>query len=247
MIIQKLPWAGIKIEHGTNSIVIDPFYHFPSDLGTPTGPLYPLDDFGKADAVFITHVHPDHYDPEAIKQSYGADIPIYVPNEALEFVRGHGFTSAVGVSLKDTFTIGSFSVAPTYSVDGIGDPQVAWIVSAEGKTIIHCGDTLWHGYWWRIKQDHGPFDAAFLPVNSPLVEFPHLQPASKQPIVMSPEQAVSAAMVLEAKYMVPIHHELVNNPPIYTPARDIKTSVTQSAQENNVALKWLEAKGKLTL
>jgi L-ascorbate metabolism protein UlaG (beta-lactamase superfamily) len=132
-------------------------------------------------------------------------------------------------------------------VDGIGDPQVAWIVSAGGRTIIHCGDTLWHGYWWKIKQEHGPFDAAFLPVNGPLVEFPHLQPPSRQPIVMSPEQAVSAAMVLEATYMVPIHYELVNNPPIYSPARDIKERVDQSAQEHHVTVKWLDAKETLTL
>ncbi|SDW07135.1 MBL fold metallo-hydrolase [Paenibacillus sp. CF384] len=247
MKIVKLPWAGIKLEHNHTSIVIDPFYNFPADLGTPAGKLIPLDEFGKPDAVFLTHVHPDHFDPEAIKQFYGESIPIYVPIEVVEYVAGYGLTSVVGVTLKDVVTVGAFSIVPTFSVDGLGDPQVAWIVKAGGKTVIHCGDTLWHGYWWKMKQDHGPFDAAFLPVNGPVVQLPFIMPASKQPIVMTPEQSVSAAMALEVNYLVPIHYELVNNPPYYTPTADIISRVNQSAEENQVKVKWLEAKETLTL
>ncbi|SFS65770.1 L-ascorbate metabolism protein UlaG, beta-lactamase superfamily [Paenibacillus sp. BC26] len=247
MKIVKLPWAGITIEHEESKIVIDPFYNFPSDLGTPSGVLYPLDDFGKVDAVLLTHVHPDHFDPAAIKQFYGQSIPIYVPIENVEYVKEYGFTSVLGVSIKDTIKISSFTVIPTFSVDGMGDPQVAWIVSAGGKQIIHCGDTLWHGYWWRIKGDHGPFDAAFLPVNAPVVAFPNVQPASKEPIVMSPEQAVSAAIALEAKVLVPIHFDLVNNPPFYSPTVGIRKRVNQSAEGSNVNVHWLETKEMLSL
>lgn len=242
MKIVKLPWASIKIELNDSSVVIDPFYHFPSDLGTPSGELYPLDDFGKTDAVLLTHVHPDHYDPEAIKQFYGESIPIYVPLETLEYVKGHGFTSVIGVSLHEIIKVGAFTVTPTFSVDGLGDPQIAWIVSANGKKIIHCGDTLWHGFWWRIKNEHGPFHAAFLPVNGPVVDLPFIKPSSNEPIVMTPEQAVSAAMALEAQILVPIHFDLVNNPPFYTPAKDIRNRVTHSAHEKNMTVKWLETK-----
>ncbi|SFF08714.1 L-ascorbate metabolism protein UlaG, beta-lactamase superfamily [Paenibacillus catalpae] len=247
MNVVKLPWAGIKVEHENNSLVIDPFYNFPSDLGTPMGKLYPLDEFGQTDAVLLTHVHPDHYDPEAIKRFYGVDIPIYVPMDTLEYVKGHGFTSVIGVPLEDVLAVEAFTVIPTYSVDGLGDPQIAWIVSAGGKKIIHCGDTLWHGYWWKIKNEHGPFDAAFLPVNGPVTQFPNVTPASKEPIVMTPEQAVSAAIALEAKLLVPIHFDLVNNPPFYTPAADINKRVTRSAEENQITVKWLETKETLAL
>jgi thiopeptide-type bacteriocin biosynthesis protein len=60
-------------------IVIDPFL-------LPTSPRYPADyqplrvaDLSPLDAVFITHSHPDHFDPGTLLR-LGAHVPIYVPH-----------------------------------------------------------------------------------------------------------------------------------------------------------------------
>jgi len=45
-------------------------------------------------------------------------------------------------------------------------------VSAYGKRILHAGDTLWHGYWWRTAEEHWPVDIALLPINVVLGPFP---------------------------------------------------------------------------
>ena len=88
--------------------------------------------------------------------------------------------------------------------DGYGDPQVSWVISGGGRRIFHGGDTLWHGAWWRIGRQFGPFDAAFLPVNG--AQFGWRKPVSGQPGVLTPEQAVAAATILGARRLVPIHY-----------------------------------------
>ncbi len=59
--------------------------------------------------------------------------------------------------------------------------------------VIHTGDTLLHGYWWKIAHEYGPFDHAFLPINGALVDLPFLQPPREHEAVMTPEEAVRGA------------------------------------------------------
>ena len=87
-----------------------------------------------------------------------------------------------------------FTAVP--AVDGFGSPQVSWVVSDGETRLIHCGDTLWHGYWWQIAERFGPFDLAFLPINAAVAEFEYLQPPSELPAVLTPEQAAGAGHVL---------------------------------------------------
>jgi L-ascorbate metabolism protein UlaG (beta-lactamase superfamily) len=67
-----------------------------------------------------------------------------------------------------------------------------------------CGDTLWHGAWWQLGRQYGPFDAAFLPING--ARFSWRQPVSDVPAVMTAEQAVAAAVILKARTVVPLHY-----------------------------------------
>ncbi len=62
-----------------------------------------------------------------------------------------------------TTTTGPFTTAAVPAVDGIGDPQVSWAVEAGGKRVIHLGDSVFHGYWWRAAHRYGPFDAVLPP------------------------------------------------------------------------------------
>ncbi|MDQ3708194.1 MAG: AbrB/MazE/SpoVT family DNA-binding domain-containing protein [Actinomycetota bacterium] len=34
------------------------------------------------------------------------------------------------------------------------------VFRVEGNRILHAGDTLWHGYWWRTAEEHWPVDTA---------------------------------------------------------------------------------------
>lgn len=245
MIIQRMPWAGVHIKQEEASLVIDPLFNVHPKYGSIHESVYPLSDFGAVDAVLVTHLHADHFDPVSIASFYGEEIPVYVPEEAVPAARESGLKNVIGVTVEAAFPIGSFTVTPTYSIDGNGDPQVAWVVEAGGKKIIHCGDTLWHGCWWKIAEKHGPFDAAFLPVNAAVIQFPN-RINSGLPITLSPEQAVAAAKVLQAKRLVPIHFRMIHSPPFYQETSDIVARLEQSA-EGIVPLRFLDSKDNLVI
>jgi L-ascorbate metabolism protein UlaG (beta-lactamase superfamily) len=132
------------------------------------------------------------------------------------------------------------------AADGFGDPQISWVIAAEGRRILHAGDTVFHGWWWLTKVRHGSIDTVFLPVNGPICNLPHRQPHSTLPAAMGPTQAAAAAAILEARIAVPIHYDTLNNPPIYTqvdnPAGAFEHSSRQLGVDTRVIAPgdWLE-------
>ncbi|WP_248928519.1 MBL fold metallo-hydrolase [Paenibacillus hamazuiensis] len=247
MFIQKLPWAGIRVQYESTAVVIDPLFNAPEKFGQPHEPLYPLNEFGPVSAVLITHTHYDHFDPEAIAEFYGKDIPIYVPRESLEAALDQAphLKSVRGAGIGDSFAVGPLTVTATHSVDGVGDPQIAWIVQGGEKKIIHCGDTLWHGYWWKIAETYGPFDAACLPVNGAVIAFPGQAP-SGQPITLVPEQAAAAAALLGAAQLIPNHYGVFHHPPYYVQTPDLTDRLTAAAH-GKIKLTVLKAKETVSL
>ncbi|MNK29424.1 Beta-lactamase superfamily domain protein [compost metagenome] len=150
-----------------------------------------------------------------------------------------------GVSLGETIEIGDLKATTSYSVDGLGDPQMSWIVDGGEKKLLQGGDTLWHGYWWQIAREHGPIHVACLPVNAAKVEFPGLTP-SGQPITMSPEQAVSAAVVLGADVLLPNHYRVIHYPPLYCETPNILERL-QEAAKGRVKFAVLQSEETITL
>ena len=89
--------------------------------------------------------------------------------------------------------------------DGLGSPQVSWVINGGGRRVFHAGDTQVHGHFWNIGRAYGPFDLAFLPINGFRQT---LGRATRVPAPMSltPEQAVDVAQILGARRVVPIHY-----------------------------------------
>lgn len=140
------------------------------------------------------------------------DLALTAHTEA-RFARYKLTTEVVGV--WEERSVGPFRMVTAPAVDGFGDLQHSWIVECGGRRIIHAGDTMVHGYWWRIAHKFAPFDVAFLPINGPVVELPFLQPSSPLAAVMTPEQAAVAAHILRARLVVPIHYTSLHKPPMY--------------------------------
>jgi L-ascorbate metabolism protein UlaG (beta-lactamase superfamily) len=223
MIIRKLGWAGIEVQAGGQRLVIDPVLglgELERFIGPPLTELPPPS--GPADVALVTHLHRDHADPDALR-----GIPVVLRPEAdagepLE-IAATTAQEAIGgtvVAPWETIAAGAFTVTAVPAIDGFGDPQVSWVVEADGRRIVHCGDTVFHGHWWRIRMRCGPFDAAFLPVNGAVCAFPHRTPASPFPADLDPEQAAVAAALLEAPIAVPIHFDTIHAPPIYAQVDD---------------------------
>ena len=230
-----LGWAGVELEADGERIVIDP-------LADPAGLYRILGDAAagvhlprvvqaSADrtalAALVTHLHRDHADAGALASALGLDAPVLLP----EVDRGPGIAQASGEIAKagltvrpipawETTEIGPFKITALPAVDGTGETQLSWAVEAGGTRIIHCGDTLFHGWWWPMVDKAGPFDVAFLPINGAVVNFPWRQPASPLPAAMTPEHAVAAATALAAERTVPIHYDGYDLDPYYRSIQD---------------------------
>jgi L-ascorbate metabolism protein UlaG (beta-lactamase superfamily) len=236
MRIRRLGWAGIELESQGQTLVIDYVLGWKSIepfIGPPRTPLLPSTKPGKAAGALVTHLHTDHTDASAISSALSPDASLYRPRTMEgEFMEVAGVAGAeeelategvpqVHAEAWDSFEIGPFTATALPAVDGFGDPQVSWLVEAEGKRVLHAGDTLFHGSWWLIQMRFGPLDAAFVPVNGANASFPHRQPASGIEASMTPEQAVAAARITGARKLVPIHYDGIHEPPVYEQTGEI--------------------------
>src|SRR5690606_8657316 len=204
--VQRLAWAGIRLQLPNATLFLDPLINPKVWDGSLKDPIIAVDASGGDSLVLATRRRPDHFGPTAVAA-------------ALKTVGT--FVHAAGTSVHplpdnvrerisppwEPQLLGDCTATPVPAVDGYGDHQVSWVVSGGGRRILHGGDTLWHGEWWRIGRQYGPFDAVFLPING--ARFSWRKPASDDSAVLTPEQAVSAATILGAKILVPIHYGVV--------------------------------------
>ncbi len=234
--IQRLAWAGIRLQLPQASLFIDPLVS-PAVWGAALkDALIPVSDAIGDSQVLITHTHADHFDARAVAEALGRGGVLIHPAGTNPLPVPPG-ARARPAPLWEPQLLGDFTATPVPASDGFGDPQVSWVVSAGGRRIFHGGDTLWHGHWWRIGRQLGPFDAAFLPING--ARFGWRQPVSGQPGVLTPEQAVAAATVLGARCLIPIHYG-VSGMAEYVEIEDPLARLRAAAREKPVAVQVLQ-------
>jgi len=251
--LRWLGWAGVEVEASGEHVVIDP-------LGDPAAVFAALGEraagmplpevlppSGGAAAGLVTHLHRDHADAQALRAALAADACVHEPAtyggsglEQLAIAQADHELSAAGLRRYETapwtsMTVGPFAITALPAVDGTGDPQVSWLVAAEGRRVLHLGDTMFHGWWWRFSARFGEPDVVLAPVNGARLTFPHRRPASPLPGAMDPEQAALAAELLGAGALVPIHYGGYRMPGLYEPVPDALER-TRSASTRTAAI-----------
>ena len=259
MRVRRLGWAGIEVQVEESTVVIDHILGWKSIepyIGPPRTPLLPVGSPGESLAAFVTHLHTDHTDASAIASAINADGSVHRPRVMVGEPLETGGVAVAEIELDEagvdqvlmeeweTVEVGPFTATAVPAVDGLGDPQISWVIEAAGKRILHAGDTLFHGSWWLIQMRFGPFDAAFLPVNGALTSFPHRQPESGIEASLNPEQAVAAARILGAKRLVPIHYDGIHEPPLYQQTDDILGRLRSSLGDDEVTELVVMAEGE---
>ena len=176
--------ACIRIEFGGKEIQIDPV----AKLGNRTVDYAAMP---KADYIFVTHEHGDHYDAKSIKQLTGEKTQL-VMNKRCADMYGAGKVMVNGdkLQLKDV----SVEAVPAYNITE-GHTQFhpkgrdnGYILTIDGLRIYIAGDTEDIPEMSQIKD----VDIAFLPCN--------------QPYTMTPDQLVRAAKVIKPKVLFPYHY-----------------------------------------
>jgi L-ascorbate metabolism protein UlaG (beta-lactamase superfamily) len=238
MQIKWLGWAGVEIEGEGERVVIDPLEQpgavfawlgerarecSPPDVVAPTpGAL----------AGMVTHLHRDHADAGALAAAIRPGGPVLEPTgyggggrERIATDQADRELAAAGFERRTTAPwtsthVGPFTLTALPAADGTGDPQVSWLVEAGGSKVLHLGDTMFHGWWWRMSERFGAPDAVLAPINGARLTFPHRLPASPLPGVMDPEQAALAGELLRAERLIPIHYDGYALEGVYEPALD---------------------------
>lgn len=177
--------ASIRIEYDGKEIEIDPV----TKLGKKT---IDYSAMPKANYVFVTHEHGDHFDKEAIKL-LSNDKTRLVANKRCADMLGDGQVMVNGDKLQiaEDFTV---EAVPAYNTTD-GRTQFhpkgrdnGYILTLDGLRIYIAGDTEDIPEMQDIKD----IDIAFLPCN--------------QPYTMTPEQLIKAAKTLKPKVLFPYHY-----------------------------------------
>jgi L-ascorbate metabolism protein UlaG (beta-lactamase superfamily) len=260
MKVRWLGWAGVEIEADGGSVVIDPL----ADPGATFAALGPEagrtqlpsvvapEARGTAHAGLVSHLHRDHADAAALAAALTAEASVHEPvwpggadveNLALAQANAELDRANLGrrpVEIWERVEVGPFALTALPAVDGLGDPQVSWLVEADGQRALHLGDTVFHGFWWRMARRHGPFDVVFAPINGAAVDFPHLQPPSPLAAAMDPEQAALTGDLLRAATVVPIHYDGFAIEPWYRPVSEAARRFVAAAEGRSYKPRPLE-------
>ena len=176
--------ASIRIEYNGKEIEIDPV----RKLGNKTIDYAAMP---KADFVFVTHEHGDHFDKEAIKilSREGTQL---IMNKRCADMYGPCGVLANGQSAQ--FGDISVDAVPAYNISE-GRTQFhpkgrdnGYILTLDGLRIYIAGDTEDIPEMKNVKN----IDIAFLPCN--------------QPYTMTTEQLVRAAKIIKPKVLFPYHY-----------------------------------------
>ena len=247
MKIRWLGWAGVEFEEQGDRVVVDPLEDAAAvfaALGEKAAEI-PLPEVVSpqpgAVAGLVTHLHRDHADAAALTAALSAEAAVHEPFgyggsglEQLAIAQADHELSASGLARRPmtpwtSVTVGSFTLTALPAVDGTGDPQVSWLIEAAGKRALHLGDTMFHGWWWRISERFGTPDAVLAPINGARLTLPHRRPASPMPAAMNPEQAALAAHLLQAARLVPIHYGGYELTGLYEPVPDALERVSSAS------------------
>ena len=177
--------ASIRIEYDGKEIEIDPV----TKLGNKT---IDYSAMPKANYIFLTHEHGDHFDKEAIKLLTGEKTQLVMNKRCAEM---YGGPCAVLYN-NQSATLGDINVdaVPAYN-NSEGRTQFhpkgrdnGYILTIDGLRIYIAGDTEDIPEMQDIKD----IDIAFMPCN--------------QPYTMTTEQLVKAAKTVKPKVLFPYHY-----------------------------------------
>ncbi len=186
-VLAKLTWYGhaaFKFEISGKVLFVDPMLN-----GNPNSPIK-ASDVTSADAVYVTHDHPDHLGDafEICKNTEASFIEVY---ELAEFAAQNGVKNVARLNVGGGISIGDLRLTVVQAVHSAsrGAPT-GLIIEGEGMTIYHAGDTAFFGDMGRLGTRYSIY-LACLPIGGNFT--------------MDAEEAVEAVQLLRPRVVFPMH------------------------------------------
>ncbi|MGX8682822.1 MAG: MBL fold metallo-hydrolase [Bacteroidales bacterium] len=202
--LHALMHASIRMEYDGKEIEIDPV----SKLRDRTVDYTAMP---KADYIFVTHEHGDHYDANAIKLLTGEQTKLIMNKRCAEmYGAGEVMVNGDSKQIANDFkveAVPAYNTSPDKLTKHPKGRDNGYILTIDGFRIYFAGDTEDVPEMDNIKN----IDVAYFPCNNP---------------TMNAEQFVRAAKLIKPKVVFPYH---------YTPA-DI-TSIPQLLQGTGIEVR----------
>jgi N-acyl-phosphatidylethanolamine-hydrolysing phospholipase D len=245
-------WVGhatllVQMDHVT--FLTDPIW---SDTPSPVSfagprrfvpPGVAMSDLPPIDFVVISHNHYDHLDlPTLVAVAErNPDARFFVPLENGQLLRDEGIVNVQELDWGNSESYEGVRVyclpAQHWSKRGFGDDREAlwssWAVVGPERRFFFAGDTGYFDGFSKIAGALGPFDLAAVPIGA--YEPVDMMKASH----MNPEEAIQAAVDLDAKLAVAMHYGTfdLSDEPLEDPPRRFLEAAKSSALSEDAA--WL--------
>jgi N-acyl-phosphatidylethanolamine-hydrolysing phospholipase D len=211
-----LTWIGHATFYArldSAAFLTDPIY---SDCASPVSfagprrlvaPGVPLEAVPRLDFALVSHDHYDHADLPTLRRLAQLGVPCVVPTGVGELVRAAGGRVAAELGWWEHAKIAGLTItcvpARHFSGRGITDRNHrlygGFVVAGRRRRLYHAGDTALFEGFVEIARRAGPIDVACLPIGA------YEPRAMMGAIHLNPEQAVRAALDLEARAVVAMH------------------------------------------
>ncbi|BCG57809.1 MBL fold metallo-hydrolase [Paenibacillus sp. URB8-2] len=218
MKLQLIRNASLWLEYGGSTFLIDPMLggqgSYPPIMKSGNDRRNPLVDLPgpvggwlKPDAVIVTHLHNDHWDPAAASL-LPKDVPLFCQHEDGEAVASQGFTAAVSIEHEAEFR--GVRVTRTGGRHGTGiigrqmGPVSGFVFRAPDEPVLYvAGDTIWCEEVREALDSHRPEVAV---VNAGEARF-----AVGCPITMSEQDIVHLCGHAPGTKVVAVHMDAINH------------------------------------
>ncbi len=211
--------AGFFAQVGGVNIAIDPnwaLWHGP--VKRVRHPSVWAHDLPPIDLVLVTHAHYDHLHLPSLRKLAAAQ-PIIVPEGVGSLVKNCGFGRIVELKTWQSATYRDLRITMTparhWGARMIHDTHRGFggfLISSDVRCLYHCGDSAIFAGFKEIGK-RADIDLALMPIGA-------YDAPSGRPVHMNPEEALDAFDMINARSMVPMHHDTfpLGGEPIHEPA-----------------------------
>lgn len=185
--------ASLEIKYDGLSIQVDPVTKLPPETD--------YNDFGKADFIFVTHEHFDHFDKDAIETLTGDKTQVILNKRCADMLgSGKAMSNGDILQLRSDISVEAvpaYNLTPDRTQFHPKGRDNGYVIDIDGVRVYIAGDTEDVPEMRNLKD----IDIAFLPCN--------------QPYTMTPQQLANAARMFQPQVVYPYHYS-------ETPINDVK-------------------------
>ena len=197
----RITWIGhstVVIELDGLRVLTDPVLRTRVAHLLRNVPVAGDDAVGELDAVLVSHMHHDHFDPPSLRM-VDRRAELIVPRGARKACTKIGFERVTELGVGDSVSVGAITVTGTYAAHrggrllGRGPEAIGFLIGGSGR-VYFAGDT---DIFPEMRDLRGDLDVALLPVGGwgPKLGSGHLDA----------RRAAESLALLEPRVAVPIH------------------------------------------